>query len=48
MSTVKKWAERFFSGKTMVTLDQLREQSIKNVNFDKIGTYRAAQYLSGT
>jgi hypothetical protein len=44
----QQWAERFFSGKTMVTLDQLREQSIKSVDFDKIGAYRAAQYLSGS
>jgi hypothetical protein len=42
----EQWAQRFFSGKQMITLDQLREQSQKNVDFDKIGSYEAAQQLS--
>jgi hypothetical protein len=44
----EQWAERFFNGKTMLTLDQLHDHSQKDVDFDKIGTYEAAQKLSGS
>jgi hypothetical protein len=42
----EQWAQRFFSGKQMITLDQLREKPIKDVDFDEIGSYEAAQQLS--